>query len=628
MASSREDNGTEHELKRVNRAHRTLSAGNRTLLRATEEQELLREMCRVIVKLGGYRMAWVGYAQHDEQKTIRPMAYAGFEDGFLDRPGITWADTKRGTAAMAIGTGNPCVGRNVLTDPDFSAWREEALKRGYASVSSFPLHIDSEVLGNLTIFAAEPDAFDEAEFELLSELADDLAFGIATLRMRIKQRQAEETVRHIAYYDAPTGLPNRAHLTERLEAAIPAAKQQHWSLALLILNIDRFREINEVIGYRQGDKLLHDVGMRLQSVLLEPSSLACIGIDEFAILLPKSDAEHAIQIAERTLSALDEPFELSGTKIDVRASIGVALFPRHGTEPDLLILRADAAMYQAKRAHSGYAVYKGDTEQESLNRLALICDLRHGIDDNQLLLYCQPKVHMRTRTVCGAEALVRWQHPQHGLMPPDRFIPLAEHTGLIRPLTYWVLNAALGQCYAWHEAGLAVPLAVNVSARNLRDPKLLERVTGLLTTWGGTPDWLQLELTESTLMDDPAGALEVLNRLRQTGIKLFVDDFGIGYSSLSYLHKLPINAVKIDKSFTLDIGAKEDSLVIVRSTIDLAHNLGFEVVAEGTENQVIWDRLVSMDCDVAQGSYISAPIPATGLLDWQKQSSWSLGRPR
>jgi EAL domain-containing protein (putative c-di-GMP-specific phosphodiesterase class I) len=228
---------------------------------------------------------------------------------------------------------------------------------------------------------------------------------------------------------------------------------------------------------------------------------------------------------------------------------------------------------------------------------------------------------MRSRALVGVEALVRWQHPRLGMVPPDQFVPLAEHTGLIQPLTHWVLSSALGQAYAWHEAGLATPIAVNLSMPNLRDPRLPGRISGIMTTWGAQPDWLQIEVTESSLMEDPAGTLEVLRRLDSMGIKLFVDDFGTGYSSLSYLQKLPIDAIKIDKSFVLGLPDDKDSQVIVRSTIDMAHDLGLKVVAEGVENRQIWDRLIEMDCDVAQGAYVSEPVPAERFVEWQRQAA-------
>ena len=613
------------QYRRVGRALRTLSAGNRTLLRASDEDQLLRDMCRVIVEVGGYRMAWIGYAEQDPDKTIRPMAHAGLEGGLKDAPQFTWADTERGSTAgaIAIRSGQPFIGRHLLTDESMLAfWREEAKKRGYGSASAFPLRVDGNVLGCLTIYAADPDAFDETEGNLLGEMADDLAFGIAALRTGASRRQAEETIQRMAFHDPVTGLPNRARLEEDLAAAIAAAREQRRSFALLVLDVDRFREINEVIGYGRGDRLLQGIGQRLQQTLNGGASLAHLGRDEFAALLPRADANQASETAQRLLRTLEEPFDLSEFRVEVRASVGISLFPGHGTDPELLILRADAAVTQAKRSHSGFAVFRGDAESENLRRMGLVGDLRRAIETGQLLLCYQPKVDMRSGCLCGAEALVRWQHPDLGLVGPDRFIPLAEYTGLIQPLTHWVLNSALGQCYAWHETGQEMPLAVNLSMPNLRDPRLPGRISGILTTWGARPDWLQIEVTEGSLMEDPEGTMEVLRRLSGMGIKLFVDDFGTGYASLRYLQKLPIDAIKIDKSFVLGMPTDEDSRVIVHSTIDMAHDLGLKVVAEGVETREIWERLAEMGCDVAQGNYISAPIPAAEFPEWWSRSPW------
>ena len=611
--------------RRTDRGLRTLSAGNHTVLRATEEQQLLQDMCRVIVDVGGYRTAWIGYAENDAEKTIRPVAYAGFEGEPEQAPRFTWAETGQGNTAtaMAIRSGQPCIGRRLLSDPNVEpAWREEAQRRGYASVSAYPLFVEGIILGSLTIYATEADAFDEAEGKLLGEMADDLAFGIATLRLRVRHQKDEETIERMAYFDPLTGLPNRARLDDLLAETIAAARLQNRPLALLVLDVDRFRQINEVIGYARGDTLLRGIGLRLQGLLSQAEILAHLGRDEFAILLPRSDANRATETAQRILNALEAPFDLTDIRVEVRASIGISLFPGHGTDPELLLLRADSAVTQAKRTHTGYALFRGDTEPENRRRLSLVGDLRRAIEGNELLLYYQPKIDMRSGLLCGAEALVRWQHPDLGLVSPDKFIPLAEHTGLIQPLTHWVVNTALGQCYAWHEMGLHTPLAVNLSMPNLRDPRLPGRIAGILTTWGAKPDWLQIEVTETSLMEDPAGTMEVLRRLSGMGMKIFVDDFGTGYSSLSYLQKLPIDAIKIDKSFVLGVPDDEDSLVIVRSTIDLAHDLDLRVVAEGVESGEIWEQLAALGCDEAQGTYVSEPIPAGQFLDWQKQWQW------
>jgi diguanylate cyclase (GGDEF)-like protein len=602
----------------VDRALRTLSAGNRVLLRCTEEAQLLKEMCRAIVDIGGYRLAWVGYAQRDPAQTILPMAHAGFEDGLFQRLQLTWADTPTGQIppAMAIRSGAPCVRLDFATDPRFAPFRKGALRRGLNASSAFPLIVDGEVLGTLDIVASEVDAFGDDELAVLTELASDLSFGISNVRVRLRQREAERTIERMAFTDALTGLPNRTRLRDRLGDEIDLARQQQHSLALLVLNLDRFRAINEVLGYRYGDRLLVDLGERLNKQIPPAASLARIGVDEFAVLLPAAGAEQADATARALVRGFDEAFDVAGTRVELQASIGIALFPGHGAEPDALIQRADAAMYEAKRDRKGIAVFRGESEPENRERLSLMADLRRAIEENQLRLYCQPKVDMTTGRVCGAEALVRWLHPQRGLVLPDRFVPFAESTGLINPLTYWVLHAALGQCYAWRAAGVELPLAVNLSARNLLDPRLLDRLTGLMTTWGATPEWLQFELTESALMEDPAGAMEVLQRLSAMGFRLYVDDFGTGYSSLSYLQKLPVDAVKIDKSFVLRMSTDRDSGVIVQSTIDMAHNIGLEVVAEGTETRLIWDQLVGFHTDVAQGNYISDPMPSGQFQEW------------
>lgn len=613
-----------HELARVHRALKTLSEANRALLRAHDEEQLLNEMCRVAVEEGGYRMAWASYAEHDEQKTVRPVAHYGFEDSFLSIR-RTWSDAEErghGPNASAIRTKQPVVVRDVAKDEDYAFWRDEAAKRGYASVIGLPLIIDGEVFGALSIYAREPDAFDAAEVELLTDLAEDLSYGIGALRARAKQKDAEETIRRMAYYDALTGLPNRAKLKIEMQQAIAAARKQNRPFPLLILDLDRFSEINEGLGYAEGDRLLQQVGQRLQSMLDSGEMLAHLGEDEFAILIPRGDAEYAQRAARRALKALETPFELSGFKVDMRASIGIALFPGHGSDPDALILRAESAMARTKRSNSDYTVYTGGPGREHTRRLALIRDLNHAIREHQLLLYCQPKVDIPKRRVCGAEALVRWRHPELGMISLSELIPLAEQTGQIKPLTYWMVDAALRQCHAWSEEGYDLPLAVNVSVRNLREPAFLDRISGLLQTWGTGEGLFQLELTESALMEDPAGALEVLNRLHAMGIELNVDDFGTGYSSLSYLERLPVDTIKIDQSFVRDMVTSGDAMKIVRSTIDLAHNLDMKVIAEGVEQEAIWNHLATLNCDMAQGYYISKPIPADEIKAWQQQSPW------
>jgi diguanylate cyclase len=407
------------ELERANRALRTLSAGNHTLLHAVDEQQLLHEMCRVIVEKGGYLSASVAYAEHDAEKSIRWMAYVGNETGFLESLHYTWADTELGGSATgtAIRTGKPSIGRNLLTDPTyddpaFARLRDDAIRRGYAATTALPLYVNGKVLGSLSLAAKEPDAFDDAEVQLLAELAADLAYGIDNLRTRIEHRQAQQLIARLAYYDPMTGLPNRSLLLERMEEAIQDARLQHHALALLHIKVGVFNELNKVFGYRAGDQLLQELGQRLAGVIQQNATLARVGETGFALLLPRSDADGAIQVAQRLMATLHDPVEISAVMVDARAGIGIALYPGHGSNAEALLRRAKTATNGARFSTCGYALYTGGQEELNTRRLALMADLRRAIAHNELLLYFQPKVDMLSGKLCGIEALVRWQHPQ------------------------------------------------------------------------------------------------------------------------------------------------------------------------------------------------------------------------
>jgi len=612
------------DLRRLLRAHRTLSASNRALLRAVDEPSLLAEFCRIVVEEGGYRLAWVSRADHDEAKTVQPLAHAGFNEGYLESVRISWADTEvgQGPTGTAIRTGKPSVIQSIPTDPREAPWREASIAHGYGSLLSVPLRVEGRIFGAISIVAPETEAFDEEEVRLLVETADDLAFGIETLRGRLKVAQSEEIIRRMAFFDALTGLPNRVNLREQLEAAIGAARRQNRPLGLLHLELGRLREISEILGCQEADAVLQASAAQVVDAVRGRGTVARAGEDAFAVLLPANDSESALQVAHDILAALRMPKESAGLALDAKPSIGIALFPGHGGDPDTLLHRAGVANHQAKRSGRDCAVYTGGLDSECSRRLALMADLRRAIERNELMLYCQPKADIRSGRICGAEALVRWEHPLHGAVNPTEFITLAESTGLITPLTYWMLGAALRQSYAWHEAGMATPLAVNLSSRDLRDPKLLDKIRGSFATWGAQPDWIQFELTESALMEDPAGARDTLAHLKALGVELFIDDFGTGYSSLAYLQKLPVDSIKIDQSFVSHMTVDEDSAVIVGSTIELAHNLGLHVVAEGVENRETLDRLARLGCEVAQGYCISRPIPVDHFADWLSRFAW------
>jgi len=436
-----------------------------------------------------------------------------------------------------------------------------------------------------------------------------------------ERKQAEKLIQQMAFYDTLTELPNRNTLYDRLLNAIKADDGRGKPMALLLMDVDHFKEINDTLGHQRGDLLLKELGVRLKRVLFEPDIVARLGGDEFAILLPALARVEDISIVIQKIQDVLQPsFMIEGLPIAVEASIGVVLYPDHGKNTDNLLQRADVAMYTAKQTGSPYIIYDPKYDGRTPRRLALIGELRQAIEKDQLFLDYQPKISLKTGQVMGVEALVRWKHPEYGIIPPDQFILPAEQTGLIHPLTRWVFDSALRQMQTWCREGLNIPVSINLSARNLHDPGLAERLETLLKASGERPEQLELEITESAIMTDPQRALEGILRLRGIGVRFSLDDFGVGYSSLAYLKKLPVDTIKIDKSFVIDLAKDEDDGVIVLSTINLAHNLGLKVVAEGVESQKIWDRLAAFGCDAAQGFFMCRPVPASELSRWMAQS--------
>lgn len=456
---------------------------------------------------------------------------------------------------------------------------------------------------------------------LLGGLASALTVLIAVYVGKRVSKQAV-TLEHQALHDELTDLPNRTLFLDRLEQAIKKAERAGSSFAIILMDLDRFKEVNDTLGHDVGDLLLKEVGRRLTSTVRDTDTVARLGGDEYVIIVDGLADEYVERVAEKILIALERPFVLDGEGVDISASLGIARFPEHGKDAVTLTRLADVAMYAAKRDHSGYAIYSQAQENTSREDLALKSELRRAIDTNELILHYQPKIDHTTGRVMGVEALVRWQHPKRGFLPPDHFISAAEQTGLIGPLTRWVLKQAVIQCAALHQAGIDISVAVNLSARNLHDKHLPAEIASLLASVKLDPSCLVLEITESAVMADPAFGLEILQQLDQMGVKLAIDDYGTGYSSLAYLSKLPVDEIKIDKSFVLAILSDPHAAVIVRSTIDLGHNLGLKVVAEGVETQEIWATLTHWGCDISQGYYMSKPLPADQLIQWLSGSAW------
>jgi diguanylate cyclase (GGDEF)-like protein len=428
---------------------------------------------------------------------------------------------------------------------------------------------------------------------------------------------ASRKLRHQALHDDLTDLPNRALLYERMEAALAAAERNGEPAALLLVDLDRFKEVNDTLGHDTGDRLLEEVAARLQGVVRRGDTLARLGGDEFAVLLRGlPDRGMAAELAGRLQDAIARPFMLNGVAAVLDASIGIAHCPEHGTDVHTLVQRADVAMYDAKRSRTSIETYTSERDPYSAERLQLLGELRAAIGAGELVLHYQPKVDVASQRVIGVEALVRWQHPVHGLLGPAEFVPLAERTGAIGDLTRWVLDNALAQARVWRDAGQDLTMAVNLAAPNIADATLPDAVAALLERHGVPGDRLECEISEHTVMADPRRAMAILERLRGLGVKLSLDDFGTGHSSLSYLKRLPLDEVKIDRSFVMGMTDDDNDAAIVRTTIDLARNLGLDVVAEGVESETILRNLSELSCDIAQGFYLSRPLPAAELDGW------------
>ncbi|MBI3771199.1 MAG: EAL domain-containing protein [Gammaproteobacteria bacterium] len=453
----------------------------------------------------------------------------------------------------------------------------------------------------------------------------------------------------MAFTDQLTNLPNRALFNDRLAQMILSSKRRGEKLGVLLLDLDGFKEVNDTLGHHVGDVLLQQVGERLQRILRASSTLARVssedepyypdgqtaddvstvarlGGDEFAVLLPAlKNVDGAIKVAKRIVEVLDSPIEIEGNNVIVTGTLGIAMYPEHGEDGATLLRRVDIALYVAKNIQSSFSVYDAAYDRHSVNQLALKAELRAGIEQDQMILFYQPKLNIARGCVTGVEALIRWRHPERGMIPPDQFIPLSEQRGLIGPLTDWVIRRALLQYKEWQRQGIELQVAVNLSSRVLYDLSLPNRIESTLRDLELPPSALCLEVTEQATMQDPKRAMEILNRLDQMGVSLSIDDFGTGYSSLGYLKNLPVDEIKIDKSFVMEMEKSENDAKIVHATIDLAHNLGLRVVAEGVENELVLKMLRSLNCDYVQGYHLARPLPPEDLVEWIRKSEWVCG---
>ena len=600
----------QERINRLNRVYAVLSGINGAIVRIQDRQQLLEEACRLAVEAGGFVMAWIGFVNR-ETSIVEPLASAGNVGSFFASAPMAVLETKpggHGLAGQAVRSKRPVLSNDVKNDPQ-RLMRRELDERGINSLAILPLVVDGEAVGALALYAADVGFFDAEELRLLEELAGDVSFALDHI-------DKAQRLAFVSYFDPLTGIPNRALFHERLKQQLQDAARKGERVALKVLDVERFKPLNDSLGRQAGDTLLVEIVRRMKKVRPEVSWFARLGGDQFAIVTPDvtTEEELAVVTGLRFAAMFGDSFHIGGSELRVSARMGIAVFPSDGADSDTLLRNAEAALKKAKSSGERFLFYRGEMSERIAEKLSLENQLHRALEKDEFVLHYQPKVDVATRRIVGLEALIRWQSPQLGLVPPMRFIGLLEETGLILDVGSWALRRSALDHRAWSEAGLNPPqVAVNVSAIQLRQRNFVRTVEQAIRD-GVSPAGIDLELTESVVMEDIQATMEKLLEVRRLGIGIAIDDFGTGYSSLSYLARLPVQTLKIDRSFVKSMGDDATARTLVHTMVSLAHSLALKVVAEGVETEDQAMLLRDFGCDQMQGYLFSKPLPAQALL--------------
>ncbi|MFZ2208380.1 MAG: EAL domain-containing protein [Porticoccaceae bacterium] len=597
----------EARIVRLNWLYRVLSGINSAIVRVHDAAELFEEACRVAVEHGGFTFAWIGRLDTATHQ-MEPVAQAGRDYGYLAQVNLTADEGAPGNCpltAQALTEAKPVICNDIATDPRLGAWRGAALARGYRSVVLLPLMMESHAIGLVALYASEANTFDDEEMRLLVEVAGDISFALDHLRK-------EEQLNYLAYFDAVTGLPNRTLFLDRLAQRINAARHDQQAGAVIMLDLERFRTINESLGRPAGDELLRLFAGCLQESLDDTALVACFGGDNFAIGTGLSADDAAVgDILDRLLARIQaRPFPVGDAQLRVLVKAGAAVFPSDGEDAETLLRNAEAALKSAKLSGNRHLFYAPEFNARMAERLTLENKLRLALDEGQLVLHYQPKVDLKSGQISGLEALMRWNDPETGLVPPWKFIPLLEETGMIIEAGSWALEQAMADYRELQKNHLSPPrIAVNVSQVQLQRNDFVSMIERVVSGFAEISDALEIEITESLVMQNVEANIQKLRAIRDMGVEVAVDDFGTGYSSLSYVARLPINALKIDRSFIVNMASNADGLGIVSAIISLAHSLNLRVIAEGVETNEQANLLRLLKCDEFQGYLFSPAVP-------------------